>query len=178
MLLQYLWKSTFFTFCCFKQENWKIVLASISDENRKDFPTGIYSKSEIADGVLIGTLGLFSTGQVKPLQTEETVSGFVSAKGWGQPILLPPYCDCWDDTATGISHQPRWTERLMLMWRKWDEVERWRWVVWKQAPNCIFFQIIILALFIWICLLPAMRHMGFHTNTAGLLHTLIVEQCS
>lgn len=56
-------------------------MASISDENRKDFPTGIYSKSEIADGVLIGTLGLFSTGQVKPLQTEETVSGFVSAKG-------------------------------------------------------------------------------------------------
>lgn len=57
-------------------------MASISDENRKEFPTGIYSKSEIADAVvLMGTLGLFTTGQVKLLETEGTVSGFVLAKG-------------------------------------------------------------------------------------------------
>lgn len=57
-------------------------MASISDENRKEFPTGIHSKSEIADAVVsIETLGLFSTGQVKPLKAQGRVSGFVLAKG-------------------------------------------------------------------------------------------------
>lgn len=157
-------------------------MASISDENRKEFPTGRYSKSEIADAVvLMGTLGLFSTGQVKPLKTEGTISGFVLAKGsaaGGGDSL-----SCSLPTMTAEMTQPQGSatslaeQRLMLMWRKGDEAESWRWVLWKQAPNIIFFQIIILALFIWISLLPAMKHMGFHTNTAGLLHALVVDQC-
>lgn len=99
-------------------------MESKSDENRKEFPTGIYSKSEIADVVvLIGALGLFSTGQVKPLKTEGTVSGLVLAEGsaagaGGSLSCSFPSVTAGDDTATGISRQPRGTERLMLVWRK------------------------------------------------------------